>query len=536
MRKLTPLLFCIVLLGSAGRAKADITPETCHRYLEMGQMNYSILVQTKDIVPDDPAPLVPRIQALEKKLARDPEDLDVIDELISLYGKDDREKEAKSLAEENLRYFIDRYRSRKDEKSALQFSRIVSTLGKRELYNDAYTALVPFLQKGRAAKETYVTAIDNRMAAEDFTLAGRVADFALQIYPEAAEIYFKKYQISFSGNIYTYISNLIQATQSQFLAEKDQATINAENAEQFLSLYIRNLRAGLDTESLERALKLDPDNYRLNLNAAVIRILTHFFTTAWTKILTSDLDEEDIGSILHQADPQESKAILESLNRASVERPDRDIQVYLAYALYHFVFGEPEMVRNYAELAMSTRPDLPQGYDAVIFSSYLPLFGMEDPSYQETNRIVARIIKEKMKNTGENADDYFSLAGLSFSLYKESALLKESASPEQGQLLADMKRYLEKSLELEEGNLPAMLGFGSYLILTGDYTGAIDHLESLRIRAPSDQIFLLLNNLGIAEVLAGDSQTGIDDLKQALSLKKDNEKTIEALKALGIEE
>ncbi|HUV07240.1 MAG TPA: hypothetical protein VMX75_05890, partial [Spirochaetia bacterium] len=352
----------------------------------------------------------------------------------------------------------------------------------------------------------------------------------------AAEIYFKKYQISFSGNIYTYISNLIQATQSQFLAEKDQATINAENAEQFLSLYIRNLRAGLDTESLERALKLDPDNYRLNLNAAVIRILTHFFTTAWTKILTSDLDEEDIGSILHQADPQESKAILESLNRASVERPDRDIQVYLAYALYHFVFGEPEMVRNYAELAMSTRPDLPQGYDAVIFSSYLPLFGMEDPSYQETNRIVARIIKEKMKNTGENADDYFSLAGLSFSLYKEAALLKEAASPEQGQLLTDMKRYLEKSLELEEGNLPAMLGFGSYLILTGDYTGAIDHLESLRIRAPSDQIFLLLNNLGIAKVLAGDSQTGIDDLKQALSLKKDNEKTIEALKALGIEE
>jgi hypothetical protein len=521
-------LFCVVLPSTV--LKAEITPRNAYNYLEMGEMTYTIEVRPENVDwIEDLAAIEHRIQELKSELERNPQNLDAAFELLSLYRKQGRDSDAESLAKERFPAFKERYNLSKDEKSAVRYAEAALAAIIREEYDPAYLALLPFLESGRADRLTCITAVKNRNAREDYTLARRVADVYIEIYPDFADLYYQRYLLSLTRNLRQVVFDIMQTTSEQFLKQRGELAIDSSNVEEFITYYLENLEARIDNDSLLKAVELEPANYKYNLSAATFKTITHFFSKGLIPLLAKDVDGKDIEKILLQVSSKESAMILTFLQRAQKSRPKRDIQVYLAYALYSFAFGQFDKIQPYASLAVETRPDLAEGYNALIFITFLPILASGQYSLLDVNRRAVELIERKLENTGDNPYDYFVLAGLRFSNYGE---VDES---QKQSVLRKMKQSIDRSLEIDPQYTPSLIGLANYHILKEEYPKAIAVLQKIENVEDTKNRALVHNNLGISRILNGERQAGVSDLKEALDLLEDNQKTLDALKELGID-
>jgi len=530
MRSLPSIAWLVLLLVVAPGVTADITDENAADYLITGELTLEILVRPDNIDwIEDLGVVRGRSETLTSELASNPGNLDAALELITLFGQQNRESDAKELAMRVLPAFQEQFGIKSDETSAVRLAEVVRAAGDEKEYDPAYRALLPFLESGRAKRETCITAIKNRMAQQDYGLAKRIADLYLRVYPEFAELYYQRYATSLTENLRNSIFKTIQSSSEQFLRQRNDISIDIDNVQEFVHQYLEELESRIDSASLLRAIKLEPGNYRYNLSAAVYRAMTHFFSKSFIQLLAEDVEVEGIEKLLLQANPDLFAILRGYLKRAEDNRPKRDIQVFLGYAFVSLVFGRFAEIESYARMAIDIRPDLPEGYDALLLSVFLPSIASEGYTTPEVNNRAIEIYKDKVRNTGEDASDYSVLAGLYFSIYREVDAGSKSA------MLEKMKYYLDRTLEIDSQHPLGLISLANYHIATKAYAKAIGILEKLKDTGEDPQMRgSACNNLGVARILNGDRERGIDDLREAGNLLDDNKKTLDALNELGV--
>jgi tetratricopeptide (TPR) repeat protein len=192
-------------------------------------------------------------------------------------------------------------------------------------------------------------------------------------------------------------------------------------------------------------------------------------------------------------------------------------------------FGDFERAQDYARLAVDTRPDLPEAYDALIIVTVLPVAIEIQENPGKAAEVFPDLLDEKIANTGGTAYDYAVLAAVEFFRYPNTDAANREA------VLKQMKAYADKSLANDANNPTALLNLGNYYILRGEYESAIAVNSDAYVAADPDKKPLFLNNRGIAKLLAGDREGGIADLKKALDTSDGNDRSSEALAVLGVE-
>lgn len=511
-------------------ALAEITPENCCDYLESGEANYDIAVSTGNIEWDiDTEEIEKNIAGLEKRLSDKPDDTEAIIELISSYNQVGRKDEVNNLVQNNLALFEDNYLNRGDEAAAVAFAKAVIAADNDDLYDKAYLGLQPLLESGEADKETFEVAISLRIAADDYELATRIADTYIAVYPEEASAHYQKFSVVSARNIYGVVGYWLQKSVEVFLEGRSEIAINESNAGPFIEGYIKKIAGAFEIPSLEKAAELDPDNYEYNLAAAIFKTLIIYYSAIGSITVSEGLDETDLLDLFRATDPAGLANILPYLEKAESVRPESDVQVYLAYALYYMSFGDFEIAKDYARLAVDTRPDLPEAYDALIIVTVLPVAVEIQENPGKAADIFPDLLNEKIANTGGNAYDYAVLAAVEFFRYPNTDAANH------GEVLEQMKLYVDKSLANDANNPTALLNLGNYYTLKGEYEKAIAANSDAYVTADPDKKPLFLNNRGVVKALAGDREGGIADLKEALDMSEGNERSSEALAALGIE-
>jgi hypothetical protein len=521
MLRLILILFLGLTLAST--IQAEITAANAFDFLITGEITASIEVSPGDIdwVEDERA-------ASDKAISNNPRDLNVAIELIDLYEKQNRDEESKEVAKQTLSAFRERYDQSKDEASAMQFAEVALSAGAQSEYDAAYLAMLPFLESRRAKRDTCITAIKIRAAQQDYELARRIAALYTQIYPRYAELPYQLYLMSFSENLPHTIAKTVQTSSENFLSKRNESSVDDSNVEEFVLQYFQDLGSKIDTPSLIRALELDPSNYEYNISAAVFRAMAYFFSKTFIQHLAQNIEEEGLEAIFEQADPELYTLLCGYLERALETRPKRDIQVYLGFALVNVIFGKLDAVEPYALLALETRPDLPESYDALLLNALLPTAdGEGDLDPEVCNRAIA-IYEDRIENVGETASDYCGIAGLYFS---QRAEVDEASK---AVVMDKTKYYIEKALEIDPGYAPALIRLSSYHIVLKDYERAIEILDGIPKSEDASARSMILHNRGIAKILNGNRESGIADLREAATLQPDNKKTKNALQELGV--
>jgi len=530
MRSFAARACLALLLIVAQGVTADITDENATDYLITGELSLEILVRPDSIDwIEDLAAARGRTEKLASELTSNPGNLDAVSELITLFEQQGRQSDAKELAIRSLPAFQEQFNSESDETSAVRLAEVARATGNEKEYDPAYRALLPFLESGRARRETCITAIRNRLAQQDYDLAKRIVDLYLRVYPGFAELYYQRYLVSFTENLQNTIYTTIQTSSEQFLRQRNEISIDIDNVEDYVHQYLEELKSRIDSDSLRRATELEPSNYRYNLSTAVHKAMAHFFSRSFIQLLAEDVEEEGIEKLLLEANPDLLEVLHDHLRRAEDNRPKRDIQVFLGHAFVSLVFGRFADIEAYSQMAIDTRPDLPEGYDALLLSVFLPSLASEGYPTPEVNSRAIEIYKDKIRNIGENASDYSNIAGLYFANYGEV----DNSS--KGLMLERMKHYIDKTLEIDPQFMPGLIILSNHYIAVKDYRSAIEILDN--IPKPDDPFMrgTIFNNLGIARILTGDRQAGIANLQEANRLQTKNQKTQKALQELGID-
>ncbi|MCP4230743.1 MAG: hypothetical protein GY771_11450 [bacterium] len=511
-------------------AAAEITPGNCYEYLESGEANYNIIVSIGNIDwGTDTSEVEELIAEEEARLEANPDDLNIVLSLVNLYSEIGDDGKSAELATN----FTDAFRARYDEtpieRTAREYAEIATAAKDGDEYDDAYLALQPFLETGTAAKETFETAIELRNAAMDYELATVIAEAYIAVYPEEPNAYYEKFSVLSASNIYGIVSYFLGKSVEIFLSERGETAINEDNVKSFIEKYISDLSGAIDIASVEKAVELDPDNYEYNLAAGIFKTLIVYYSAISSFAVAEDVEQSEILDIFRSANPEGIADILPYLERAEAARPESDVQVYMAYALYYMSFGNMENANKYAELASKTRPDLPEVYDALIVLTALPVADeiADDPG--KLAEVFPGLLDEKITNTGGDAGDFAVLAAIEFFRYPDTPMKEREAR------LAQMKVHLDSALERDAQNPTALVNLGNYYVLRGDYDKAIDVFSDAYSSAQTDRKIWFINNRGIAKAIAGDEAGATADLEKALSISDDNERTVNALATLGVE-
>ena len=520
------IIIIIFILILASPLQAEITIDNALDFLMIGELSVRIEMRLTDIdwIEDEGAAAA-RIEQLKAAIEKNAQDLHATFELLDLYERYAKEEEAEVLAKHTLSAFEESFYRERDEASAVRFARVTLAAGARDRYDTAYRALQSFLESGRAGQETCIIAIENRMARNDYELAKRIADFYLKVYPMYAELHYQLYLISFEDNLLSALAKTVQASAEKFLDEQNDLYIDTDNVEGFVYKYLEDLDSKIDNASLMRAIELDPSNYKYLLSAAVFRAMTHIFSKTFIQHVSTYVEGESIAKILRQADPGLLEELRSFLTRAEENKPERDIQVYLGHAVVNMAFGRFDEVGLYALLAIGTRSDLPQGYDALILSMFWPFLDTNSTPDLATCEKAIGIYRAKIDNVGESASDYADIAGLYYSMYTQS--------PTEGLALEKAKSYIDKALEIDPQFVQGLIILSSCHIAMREYPKAIRILTDMP--EPEDPYLkaAVFNNRGIARILNGERDAGIADLRAAVPYNDEN--TLNALRELGID-
>lgn len=530
-------VFMLIIFIFSSIATTEITPDNCYLYLEQPLVQYNINIETANIEWDNKPEMIEKLREYENRFENEQENLDIIIELILLYNELGIYDKAKNLALEKFQLFKNRINNNYNEISAIQFAEIILAANLEDQYSEALLFLYPYIEKGEAQKETYDKTISLCLSLNLIDEYQIINDVYINAYPEHADAYYQKFSLFFL-NINKLITNISIPILEDFSSESGELLVDESNAEIFIKTYIQKLTEEVDYTTIDKVIELEPDNYEYNIMAATFSIMEFYMPLI--NILNYLPDDIDFFKILSTLEPKIFEKINLFLEKAENIRPQRDIQVYLSYALFNiFCTGDFNLGREYSQLAIDTRPDLPQGYDALILSYLFP-FAMEETTLNDekydlkkklTVETILNIIENKIINSEGESTDFAIYATFKFQPDEISDLEVKD------ELLDSMKIYLDKSLELDPDNHNGILGMGNYYIFTGEYEKAIDIYSNGLIISNDNHTFLLslFNNRGIANILFGKIDEGMADLKTALFISGTNKKTLNALEVLEVD-
>jgi len=480
------------------RAEVDVTPANAAGYLETGEMSYTVNVNFSRVTWKSEEQFAKEIRKAEEDLARDPENLDLAADFIELCREAGRDDLAGETAEAYVDRFFQEYKRNQDEISARRLLIATNQIGPEEAYFTAYEAVRPFLEQGTASIETVFAALQNRELAGDQQLGYRIAEFYQQFYPENGELFFRGFLLTLTNSLQRTIPYMIGAIHSQM-----------DDVDSYLQEYFQALESSVYLDILDRALELDPDNYQYLVASVGFRALVRWFSLLGTMMQEEDLQLDSLQDLFDVLNRDQDQRLGQDLQKALKLRPPEDIQIFLAAALFHATAGDARHAGEYVRKALRLRPDVPEVYDAQVFTVLLELAGQdEDPSLEQRNRI-EEILLDKMEKTGKNAYDLYVLSVLQTLKIRDGVTERQRV-----QLLQQMKSYIDDSLTMED-SLLGRLSRGNLALLEDRTEDAVSIYESAFVLEPERLHYTLQANIGVAYFMQGDSEQGKKYIRQA---------------------
>jgi hypothetical protein len=466
---------------------AEINRENFRDFLVLGEMNYTITVTP------DPA-------------AQDEE---------AVYINNRRLPSREELERGELSVYRRHAVEEQNEYTALVFARAVLTQDADDFFDEAYNVLLPYLESGSARPSSVYTGMALRMAAEDYALAARIAEVYLTVYPRDARLYYGMFNASLAGNISRRVFSLLNAALEGFFPD-GEAELTEENAADFFNRYWNLLSEHINIAALEKAVELDSSNFSYCLSAGFMKSMVLFFTKLGSLQLSENLSDEDILNILLNTGAEEAGDALRYLRMAEAVQPESDVKLNLAYATYYSVLGNGRQALNETEAALEKRPDLPEVYDALLYSLMMRDV-LEYGEFRSFER-AREVLEAKTDKSLGSAKDYYSLA-----------LLSHLGCEEENRCLEEMRRYLETSLEHNRAYFLSLLSMGTYHVLNENYDEALQWYAMAEDNAGFQQRASVLQNRGVTYMLLGKPGRGRAAFREALEIDPDNPKTLAAL-------
>jgi tetratricopeptide (TPR) repeat protein len=496
------------------------------KYLESGNLNYTIEINFTGIDRYSLLQITEEITARRAAIDENPGSPAVFVEYVDFLAENGFSHRAEAPAENAMPTFLAIHAQEESVQTAEWLLTVANAAGSEERLNQAYNAVLDILAAHEASPEVVVEVMKNRETVGQSQTALAIGEDYLSLYPDDAELLFRTFLLTTRRSIYEVVPRQIRNTAQNVLAGR---TPNSSDMERYFSTYFSGLWDSLRLDLLERAVELEPENYQYNLTNAGFRAIVRWLSLVQSIAVTDPSGEIDIEEIFRKADTQSILTAKSSLETALLRRPDPDIQVFLAAAMHYATTGLYGQSIEYAREARETRPDRPEGYDALIFLELIGSLGTEALSEAMRNRITT-ILLDKLEEVGENPYDYFVLSGLETRGYIDS--MDSASDSELRDLRNRIRYYAEKSLELSRSPY-GLISLGNAELLGGN----IDRAEELYSEAIELGVegakSLGFTNRAVAALLEEEENLALRLIRRALENDPNNSTAAELLNRLG---
>jgi hypothetical protein len=523
------LFFVFSLLSSATEPlSAQLTLENVHEYIQLGILQYTIDVDFTSIKWQTESESRAECVGLKTKVEAEPDDPKaVIDYLTTCFeaGFEEETRNAAKRYVESFRNLFDDYRN---ETALLWYLQTVNILGDTERYDTVYEKALPFLEGGDARPETVIAAIENRMNRGDYELAIRIGEFYKPVHPETPELFYKSFLATVNYGIDRAIPHFLQKAYNHFEEEPIGPTTDLDaQLKSIVEEYHGFISDAIRFNDLSRAIELDPGNYSYYLTYAGYWALLQWYYQLGISSINDDINLENLQSIFNDTAPEQWNTALEYLDKAINCRPEEDIQVFLAGSIINMILGKIDKAQQYAKRAIKARPDLYEGYDALLLVILMKNAEKDDP-LEGINDQFEALIRKKIAATGGTAYDYYVLATQKVSLIEQNPHLDRK------KLWQEMEELARLSLEKERTPL-GLVAMGNAKLLQGELETALDYyLEAEGLFQPENR-YITYTNRGIAYVLKSNRDRGTKLLREAASMNEETGKAEKTLELLGVE-
>lgn len=516
-------IIAVLVIGSVPAGAADFDPR---KYIESGDLNYTIEINFTGIDRYAVSEMPNEIQSRREAIDENPGNPAFFVEYVEFLADTRFSRQAETAAENAMPTFLSLHAQEGSIRTARWLLIAANATANEERLDQAYNAVLDLLASREASPEVVTEVMKNREAAGEPQTALSIGEDYLAQYPDNAEIHFRTFLLTTRRSIYEVVPRQVRNTAQNILLG---GTPGSSDMERFFESYFSGLWDSVRIDLLERAVELAPENYQYNLTNTGFRALVRWLSLVQSIAVANPTGEIAVHEIFRKTDTKSILAARSSLETALLRRPEPDIQVFLAAAMHYATTGFHDQAVRYAELAKNTRPERPEGYDALVFLELVGGLGTEIFSENARNRITA-IILDKIEGVGENPYDYFVLSGLETRDYLDSI---ESASESE---LRDIKNriryYAQKSLDLRHSPY-GLISIGNAELLGGNIDRANGlYAEAVEIGGQEAKS-LGLTNQAVAALLEGEGRRARNFLRRALEQDPRNTTAEELLGKLG---
>ena len=512
------LIFLFFIIA-AGSGFGQVSRDNAADYLEYGELQYQISVGFSDVSRQTPEEARAGAETLLKVVEQTPADYAAVTRAVAQCLDSGMTAEAAALAEEYGPVFLRLYGRDPADTNARNLLDISSVSGRAEFRDEAYERVRPLLESGTASVPTVLAAMNNR--AENPELAFRIASFYQQVYPGEAELYFQAFLLTLDISLNRTLPALLRESFAVLESPPASGAAREEDVKQALLSYFDSVRGIMYLDLLDKAIGLDKNNYQYYVASFGFRALIRWFSQLGTLMMVPDFDMEDMFRFIRDFDPVEGAVMRDHLEKALALRPPADIEAYLAAALYNTGPGNSGEMRRYAELAVSTRPDMAKAWNALIFSILFENLSGDD-LLEQTADSLESVLVSKIKAAGPDAYDYYVLASLQ--KYK----LGGASPARRKEAIELMRTRADKSLETDE-TFFGWLVSGNAFLLQDRPEEALASYSRAEKAADNASLFYVYTNRGIALLVQGREEEGLAELNRALILNNEAEKAKLAL-------
>ena len=496
------------------------------QYLESGDLNYTIEISFTGIDRYEGSRLPEEVRKRREAIEENPGNPAIFVDYVAFLAETGFSRQAESAAENAMPTFLALHTQEGSIRTADWLLTVANAAASEERLNQAYNAVLDLLASYEATPEVVVEVMKNREAVGQPRTAQSIGEDYLSVYPDDAELNFRTFLLTTRRSIYEVVPRQIRGTAQSVLGGGKPTS---SDMERFFETYFSGLWKSVRIDLLERAVELEPENYQYNLTNTGFRALVRWISLVQSIAVINPTGEIAIQEIFHNADTRSILAAKSSLETALLRRPDPDIQVFLAAAMHYATTGFHDQAVGYAEQARETRPERPEGYNALVFLELIGSIGTDALSEGLRNRI-SSILLDKIEGVGENPYDYFVLSGLETRNYLDSA----GSVPESDlrEIRNQIRYYAQKSLELQRSAY-GLISLANAELLGGN-TDRADELYAEAVELGGGEVKSLgLTNRAVAALLEEDEQQARRLLRRALEHHPGNTTAEELLEKVG---
>ena len=500
--RITIILLCFLVFALP--LKSDEPEQELLESARLGSAEYNISIQ---FLQDDLLELTlterkeqitELSDLLEKKKLTPLQTVDLIS-LLNMEGL----KEEKMEVVKSLSFRLDTILTKnpKDHEALLAIVKLDRRYGDNTVINS-------LLADSTIEKVTYLSLLielaDIHVCYANYEDAEKIIDHVLNFDSLNTEALVMKTLIRATAKLFSLLNQQLQ------LFEKKLAESQSNEHLDITVSQIKETFDSIDFSPVHRVLKSDPENFKYNFFIGAVQefiVYMHY-------VVLIGIYEEDKLPILTEEKITMLKEIKSYLDTAVKNKPPGDVDALIALAMYYLVLSNFDLAKEYTQMAIETRPDIDQPYDALITVINVHRLLIEEDAeagFRESDEA----LKKKGMNKELNLVDRLMFLHPLIYEYRYQETLSELDKIEKdfpdgevqlilfrGGILLRMGKMdeglevLHKAMKLEPDNVDIQYNLGLAYFVKDQLDLAMVHLNQASQLAPSDvEVIELINKI-----------------------------------------